>query len=121
MEPGLYCLGATTLQDVYSGWRGPWTLAKELQYRLLQAELAPAPSALTPEERPMRFQKLYNLDRLRFARLCHYLRLRRPDAVVGYSIFIYRLDAGEARTVAHGSMAELAALMARALQARGGE
>jgi hypothetical protein len=119
LEPGLYCLSATTLQDVYSGWRGPWTLAKELQYRLLQAELTPAPSALTPEERQMRFQKLYNLDRLRFARLCHYLRLRRPDAVVGYSIFIYRLDAGEARTVAHGSMAELAALMARALHARG--
>jgi hypothetical protein len=119
LEPGLYCLGATALQDVYSGWRGPWTLAKELQYRLLQAEITAPPPALTAAEYQQRFQKFFNLDRLRFARLCHYLRLRRPDAVVGYSIFIYRLDAEETRIVAHGSMAELAALMDRALQARG--
>jgi hypothetical protein len=119
LEPGLYCLSATALQDVYGGWRGTWTLAKELQYRLLQAELKPAPPALTPAERQKHSEKLYNLDRLRFARLCHYLRLRRPDAVVGYSIFIYRLDAEETRIVAHGSMTELAALMERARQARG--
>jgi hypothetical protein len=49
--------------------------------------------------------------------LCHYLRLRRPDAVVGYSIFIYRLSAEETDTVAYGSMTELAALMERALHA----
>ena len=119
LGPGLYCLGATALQDVYSGWRGPWTLAKEQQYRLLQAELTPVPLALTPAESRKRSEKLYNLDRLRFARLCHYLRLRRPDAVVGYSVFIYRLNAEETRTVAHGSLTELAALMERALQARG--
>jgi hypothetical protein len=119
LGPGLYCLGATSLQDVYSGWRGPWSLAKERQYRLLWDELTPAPPVLTPEVRQKRSQKLYDLDRLRFARLCHYLRLRRPDAVVGYSMFIYRLDAEETRIVSHGSMTELAALMERALQARG--
>ena len=119
LEPGLYCLGATALQDVYSGWRGPWTLAKERQFRLLRTEFAAAPPAQTAAERQKRSQRLYDLDRLRFARLCHYLRLRQPDAVVGYSIFIHRLDADETRIVAHGSMTELAALMERALQARG--
>jgi hypothetical protein len=117
LEPGLYCLSATALQDVYSGWRGPWTLAKEWQYRLLWAQLTPPPPVLIPEVRQQRSQKLYDLDRLRFARLCQYLRLRRPDAVVGYSIFIYRLSAEETNVVAHGSMAELAVLMERALQA----
>ena len=121
LEPGLYCLGATMLQDAYGGWRGPWTLAKDLQYRLLGTQLASAPPTLTAEERNRRFLKLYDLERLRFARLGQYLRLRRPDAVVGYSIFIYRLSAEEANTVAYGSMAELAALMERALQARGEE
>ena len=119
LEPGLYCLSATTLQDVYSGWRGSWSLAKEAQYHLLQSELKPMPPLLTSAERQKHSEKLYNLDRLRFARLCDYLRVRRPDAVVGYSIFIYRLNAEETRTVAHGSLIELAALMERALQARG--
>jgi hypothetical protein len=119
LEPGLYCIGATALQDVYSGWRGPWTLAKELQYRILQKELLPIPPMLTPEDRRRRSPKLYDLDRLRFARLCHYLRLRRPDAVVGYSVFIYRLNAGETNTVTRGSMTELTRLMERAVQARG--
>jgi len=107
------------LQDVYSGWHGPWTLAKELQYRLLWTQLAAVPRTLTAEERNRRFLKLYDLDWLRFARLGQYLRLRRPAAVVGYSVFIYRLSAEETNTVAFGSMAELAELMERALQTPG--
>ena len=34
-------------------------------------------------------------DDLRFARLCARLRTRAPDAMVGYSILIYRVDAAE--------------------------
>ncbi len=52
---------------------------------------------------------------LRFARLCYYLRVRRPDAVIGYSIFIYRLDADEVSAATAGSLSGLE----RADRARG--
>jgi hypothetical protein len=32
---------------------------------------------------------------LRFARLCHYLQTRPPDAQAGYAILIYRLSAAD--------------------------
>lgn len=33
----------------------------------------------------------------RFARLCHYLRARKPIATIGYSILIYRLTESDLR------------------------
>jgi hypothetical protein len=53
-------------------------------------------------------------EQLRFARLCHYLRVREPDAVIGYSIFIYRLDAAELKGALGGSLKEWAGLIERA-------
>jgi hypothetical protein len=51
---------------------------------------------------------------LRFARLCHYLRVRPPDAHVGHSILIYRLDAAEIAGATAGSLAEWHATLERA-------
>ena len=119
LGPGLYCIGATMLQDVYSGWRGPWTLEKERSYLALRGQVANAPVARTPEELRKRSERLYALDRLRFARLCQYLRLREPDASIGYSILVYRLNADEIKAVVDGSMSDLAAAIARAMKARG--
>jgi hypothetical protein len=61
---------------------------------------------------------LWDLDRLRFARLSQYLRLRQPDAMIGYSIFIYRLSGEEVHAAVDGTAAELADAMERALQTR---
>ncbi|HWA85420.1 MAG TPA: glycosyltransferase family 39 protein, partial [Opitutus sp.] len=36
LEPGVYCIGATMLQQVYSRVRGPWTLALEREYQDLR-------------------------------------------------------------------------------------
>lgn len=117
LGPGLYCVGATMLQNVYSGWRGPWSLERERNYIALRALLAKAP-AKTPEEKKRLFELRYNTDQMRFARLSQYLWLRRPEAVIGYSIFVYRLSAEEVQAAAYGSMKEMAAVMERALQAR---
>jgi len=59
---------------------------------------------------------LWDLDRLRFARLAQYLRLLRPEAMIGYSILIYRLSAEEVHAAVNGTAAELADAMERALQ-----
>jgi len=50
---------------------------------------------------------------LRFARLCYYLRVRKPDAVIGYSIFVYRLSAEEVRAATAGSLKDWSALIER--------
>lgn len=118
LGPGLYCVGATMLQDTYSSQRGEWTLEKERNYLTLWGAVNAAPPPQSDQERELRSRLLYDLDRLRYARLCFYLRIRQPDAVIGYSIFIHRLTAEEVRIVQNGSLTELAAAMEKAMQAR---
>lgn len=119
LKPGLYCIGATMLQDVYSPYAGPWTVEKEFTYRKLlrqmRAELADGRRSPELGE----FGKgpehlMWNLDRARFARLCLYLRERKPDAVVGHSILVFRLTAAEVAVVVDGSLTELTAMIAAA-------
>jgi hypothetical protein len=119
LGPGLYCIGASALQNVYSGWRGPWSLEKERNLIALRSFMASATPPQTAQEWRLRSQRRDDLDQLRFVRLCSYLRLRRPDGMVGYSILIYRLSAEEVHAAAYGTMNELAAAMERAVQARG--
>lgn len=113
---GLYCVSATMLQQVYSPASGPWTPAFEREYQALRASAGlfrqyfTVPNARaelereTPAEQWRRAWRRY--DELRFARLCHYLRARRPDAVIAHTIFAYRLTAAEIQTVLNGPYSE---------------
>jgi hypothetical protein len=104
-QPGLYCISATMLQQVYSGFGGAWTPALEQEYQQLRVlapafqdfftkpDARPALLALTSEAKWRQTWARY--DQLRFARLCAHLRTREPDAMIGYSILIYRVDAAE--------------------------
>jgi len=85
-EAGLYCVSATILDEIYSPYPGPWRAEWERAYRAGQGA-------------PDRFEEF---DRLRFARLCKFLQQRKPDGFAGYSILIFRLDAGELRQVLDG-------------------
>ena len=121
LGPGVYCVGASMLQQVYSSVRGPWTIELEKEYQLLRTfepvfrAYAEDPSARARFNREMPPEKWRaSRDRflhLRFARLCYYLRVRRPDAVIGYSIFVYRLDAGEVRAATAGSLRDWSLLI----------
>lgn len=116
LEPGLYCISATLLQDVYSPVRGPWTPGRETTYKALLAKLraelasgARRPDLIDFGDGPNK--ALWDLDRLRFARLCTYLRMRPPDAVVNHTIFVYRLNAGELHGAVDGSVQEFGDLL----------
>jgi hypothetical protein len=123
LGPGLYCVGATMLEQVYSSVRGPWTVELEREYEGLRAlepqfrayaEDPAARAALQAAASPERWT--LNRDRflhLRFARLCYYLRIRRPDAVIGYSIFVFRLSAEEVRAATAGSLKDWSLLIVR--------
>jgi 4-amino-4-deoxy-L-arabinose transferase-like glycosyltransferase len=89
LTPGLYCVSATILSEVYSRYRGPWTA--EFEARWQQARRVP-PTAET----------YLDYDELRFARLCKYLQAREPDAHAGYSILIFRLTAQDLQAAFEG-------------------
>jgi hypothetical protein len=115
LSAGLYAVSATMLQDVYSPWRGPWTGEFERLYQSARRDITAqlengrlAPVVIPSDEWG---PNLHTLDRLRFARLVNYLRLRTPDGVVGHSIFVHRLTEGEVRTVVQGTADEYVQLL----------
>ncbi len=123
LGPGVYCVGASMLQQVYGSVRGPWTLELEKEYQFLRTfEPAFRAYAESAAERDRLLKELpaekwtQSRDRflhLRFARLCYYLRVRKPDEVIGYSIFVYRLSAEEVRAATGGSLKDWSALIER--------
>jgi hypothetical protein len=83
LQPGLYCISATSLAEVYTPFKGPWQPAWDARLQQPGADYA-------------------YFAGLRFARLCKYLQGRTPDAFAGYSILIFRLDAAELTTALQG-------------------
>jgi hypothetical protein len=104
LEPGTYCISATTLQQVYSFYHGKWTGQYESTYRFALArevhrlDLTADDSVINGE----------SLQRLRFARLCAYLRKREPIANLGNSILVFQLNQRELDQALYGPPAELA-------------
>lgn len=123
LTPGVFVISATMLQQVFSDYRGDWTIEREAEYQklrplepqLLDYDRDPARRAELLREAPAEnwtmAWKRYEL--LRFARLCYFLRARPADAEIGYSMLVYRLDAGEVQTATAGSLRELVTLMER--------
>jgi len=122
-QPGWYCISATMLQQVYSGFGGVWTPALEDEYRALRP-LAPAfrDYFTVPEKRPellalapaQRWEQGWQrFDKLRFARLCYYLRAGTPEAAPGYSILVYRVSATDLALALDGNLKEFAAAVSR--------
>lgn len=103
---GLYAVSATMLQQVYGPVRGNWSVETEdlfRRLRLLEPEFKRAAAAADGRIDDEELHALWErYDRLRFARLCHYLRARAPDAVVNHAIFLHRLTEDELDRVLRG-------------------
>jgi hypothetical protein len=101
LEPGLYCISVTILQNLYNGeFDGAYTPAYEKayvamrKYLPLRQELLRDPG--TSEGNRDLLRKLpERLRTLRLARLCAYLRKGEPMAQAGYSINIYAVTAAD--------------------------
>lgn len=124
---GVYALSASMLQHVYMPQRGDWTRQDEHRYqelklneatfRMFDGDPAAHPELLQGLSAP-NWEKAWRLyAQLRFARLCHYLRARQPDATIGYSILIYRLDRHELDSALNGSLRDLATAIEKAISA----
>jgi len=112
LGPGLYCLSATMLQNVYTPQHPPWSAQDEARWQAVRAEVERLEAAQTD---PAAYdalvardgeaawdRRLHDYELLRFERLCAALRGREPDAQIGHSILVYRLDAGEAAAAVYG-------------------
>jgi len=88
LRPGVYCISATMLQQVYSRARGPWDGFRRSRLAQLEAKFAAASAARSALPR----NEAIELEHYRFARLCAHLRAREPDARVAGSILVYRVD-----------------------------
>jgi hypothetical protein len=127
LGPGIYALSATMLQHVYMPHRGPWTLENERQYQeLRRSDASFRALAANPYGHPELLREItsaqWNMawdlyEQLRFARLCQYLRVRRPEAMIGYSILIFRLSQKEIDAVVSGPVSDLGAAIERAVAA----
>lgn len=123
--PGLYAISATMLQHVYMPDRGDWTRENERQYQEMRLNdanfraLKASPNGhpeLMQDITPAQWSKAWTLyERLRFARLCHYLRHRQPDGTAGYSILIYRLTKAELDAALEGDPGTLAKAIEQAM------
>jgi hypothetical protein len=123
LGPGLYCISATMMAQVYSSVHGPWTMELEKEYQFLRTfepmfrSYAVDPAARERLQKELSPEKwTQSRDRflhLRFARLCYCLRVRKPDAVIGYSIFVYRLSADDVRAATGGSLRDWSSLIER--------
>ncbi|HWA27702.1 MAG TPA: glycosyltransferase family 39 protein [Lacunisphaera sp.] len=123
-EPGLYAVSATMLQQVYMPGNAGWPPDREQRYQQLRLNdahfraLAAHPDKLPPDAAGLTRDEwntawaLY--EQLRFARLCYYLRARRPDAMAGYSILIYRLSEAELTAALERDASTLGAAVERA-------
>ena len=121
LEAGVYAVSATMLEHVYSPIRGPWTLEMEKEFQELRA-VEPLFAAYVgdPQRRAelnrdateAQWRRTWTRhDLLRFARLCHFLRTRTPDAHIGYSVFLYRLSAAEVTAATAGSFSDWRSLI----------
>ena len=52
-------------------------------------------------------KKIKDFERLRFERLCAYLRHQAPAAQIGYSVFVFELTDDEVNHALYGPPAEL--------------
>ncbi|WP_221029760.1 ArnT family glycosyltransferase [Actomonas aquatica] len=107
LKPGLYCIGATMLQDIFSPVKGPWTADKEESYRRGMAWARRQLAQGTLENRIIDFGRentegLWQVERLRFARIARYLRVRPPDAIVANATMVYRLNELEISALVEG-------------------
>ncbi|MEO6992074.1 MAG: glycosyltransferase family 39 protein [Lacunisphaera sp.] len=124
-EPGIYAISATMLQHVYWPNHARWNLATEYQYQQLrrsEADFRMLPKYPADPNELFRGLPLKEWNdawrlyaQLRFARLCYYLRARKPDAMIGYSILIFQLNRDELNTAVSGDFSQLAAITGNAL------
>jgi hypothetical protein len=120
---GWYVLGATTLQEIALPYAGGWDAGKEALFQEHRAFVQALPAERQPATHfpflrraallgPVEQALVDEHEFLWFSRLCNYLRMRGPDATLGYAMLAFRLDDEEVRVLRTGRWDEAVQLAA---------
>src|SRR5437588_111923 len=110
LAAGVYCVSATTLQSVYAHELGRWCAPYEQWYQSLLVNVRKNqndPVALISNDYSTPAKALNDFERLRFERLCAYLRHQKPVAQLGGSILIFDLSDADIDRALYGPPVEL--------------
>jgi Dolichyl-phosphate-mannose-protein mannosyltransferase len=115
LEAGTYCLSATMLQNLYSLYPGRWNRPYENVYQIMKQDVQMFVASSPDDRRELIatrgtkfWQQLFGqFEHIRLARLTSYLRQRKPNREINYSILVYRLDAADLFSALEGPPAEL--------------
>ncbi len=128
LDPGIYCISVNVVAQLYGPFQGSWPRAAEAQYQTLRGlepqfdEYTHVPARRAELEKVAGYNQweagMKQFDLLRLARLCQYLRFRKPDAEIGHSILVYRLTADELRRSTASDLGELSRLVEETRTAR---
>jgi len=118
-SPGLYIFSATLYESVYTQTFGPWNSEYEQRYQFClremqtyeEAQKDPAAHAQLLQLHPQNYwdNEYGSFEKLRFGRLCAWLRHHRPtpDANIGYSIVVFHLQQAELQLALFGPPPEI--------------
>jgi hypothetical protein len=108
-RPGIYCVSATMLQNLYTISWGRYSEELEEHYQELRSYFSKHdPGAVPPGTDPHEFFEDRRLfETLQFSRLKTFLRQTEPIGVIGHTIFIYDLDADALARALHGPPREI--------------
>jgi 4-amino-4-deoxy-L-arabinose transferase-like glycosyltransferase len=114
---GIYCISATSLQQVYAKAMGTWCEPYERQYRAAGHELqrlhqmiadgTPASSSFGGRSAEAWARRIAEFHQIQLARLCAALRHQKPVADAGHSILIFDVSDQAVKQAIYGPPAEL--------------
>ncbi len=96
---GWFIISATHFQRVYLHLMGPWSDRYEKLYAEMRTSLSRERADQVAQLRDAK-----DLEALRFGRLCHFLRDRTPEAVIGGSLLAFRLTDAEVNAALNGPL-----------------
>jgi hypothetical protein len=77
------------------------------QYRATASDPSARVALVANDGATLWARRIQIFERLRFERLCAFLRHRSPDAQIGYSIFVFKLNDEELHHAFYGPPVEL--------------
>ncbi len=88
---GLWIISVTQFQQVYTEARGPWDRTKEATYRQMLSHVM----SLEKTGTKLTYREGVTFEEYQFARLCYFLKGRKPLAEPGYTFLIFKLTDAE--------------------------